>query len=477
MDAQNVYAVIDLGSSYIRGLIANKLEEGEVSPIACETLPSEGCISHGAVYNIDETAQKISKILSLLNERLEDNYEIKKLYVGIGAQSLRSEEATIHIDISEEGEEITDEHLKAIERKVTEISFPRRKNIFTLDTYYEIDGKIEAFPKSIVCHELVAHVSIITVKDWIYNNVQAVVEDRLGLQLAGVLPTPLCEAEVMLSSSQKQLGSVFVNVGGGISSVVIYYDGVFRRLRVLPFGGDNVSKDLESLRLTPEEAESIKLQYAGATTYADRDKTFEIPNFDGIGMRTMRVLDVNRYTSARMKEIAENIFEVVRVAGLDHHIKAGYLFTGGAAKIQRFDELLTNYTRHFTFNTQLSAVVDHNNALVTIPGMETAIALAYAARQNCVGAELSDLNALIHKTEKEEKAEKVENHEEIHEEIHEQKIVEHIDRRSIQQEEPSVEEEDEKTKQRPKNNKFRSAVNSLFSVFMEDDPNEDDELY
>ena len=157
-----------------------------------------------------------------------------------------------------------------------------------------------------------------------------------------------------------------------------------------------------------------------------------------------------------MKEIAENIFEVVRVAGLDHHIKAGYLFTGGAVKIQRFDELLTNYTRHFTFNTQLSAVVDHNNALVTIPGMETAIALAYAARQNCVGAELSDLNALIHKTEKEEKAEKVENHEEIHEEIHEQKIVEHIDRRSIQQEEPSVEEEDEKTKQRPKNNKFRS---------------------
>lgn len=399
MTPQIVYAIIDLGSSYIRGLVANKLETGEVSPIACESIPTEGCIRHGAVYNIDETAEKIRAILSLLNERLEENLVIKRLYVGLSALSLRSEEETISLELSDEGEEITKEHILQIEKKVRKIQYPRRVIIDYLPPYYEIDGRIEPFPRSIVCHQFTAHISLITVKDWIYNNVKTVIEDRLGLELVGVLPSPLYEANVMLSTSQRQLGSVFVNVGGGCSSVVIFHNGVFRRLRVLPFGGQNVTKDLENLNLTQEEAESIKKQYAGATTYADRDKTFEIPSFDGIGMRTMRVLDLNRYTSARMREITENIFEVVRIAGLDHHVNAGYLFTGGASKLKRFDELLRNYTRHFTFNTQIASILDHNNALVTVAGMETALALAYVAEENCIGADAEDLSSLIQRNE------------------------------------------------------------------------------
>lgn len=452
-------------------MIANKLEDGEISPITCEERPTEGCISHGAVYNIDETAEKIADILASLNEKLEDNFVIKKLYVGIGAQSLRSEEATISLDISEDGEEITDQHLETIQRKVENLTFPRRKKVYTLDTYYEIDGKIEAFPRSIVCHNLLAHVSIITVRDWIYNNVKTVVEDRLGLELAGILPTPLCEANLMLSTSQKQLGSVFVSIGGGTTSVVVFHEGVFRRLRVLPFGGKNLTKDLESLRLTAEQAEDIKIQYAGATTYADRDQTFKIPNFDGIGDRTMRVLDVNRYTSARMKEIVENIFEVVRVAGLEHHIHAGYLFTGGATKIKRLDELLTNYTRHFTFNTQLAAYVDHNNALVTIPGMETAIALAYASQENCVGAEVSDLRELIDKTEKEEKAtnEKAESQSE--------KEKKEFLSQPLMEDEDELEEEEypEERRASSRSSKLKSVVNNIISVFKED-PDDDERL-
>lgn len=389
-----VYAVIDLGTSYIRGLIAQKLDDGEISPIACETLPSDGYIKHGAVYNIDGVAEKIRTILDCLNEHLEDNYIIDRLYIGVGAQSIRSEEAVIKIDLDENGEEITDLHLEEVVNRLQGINYPRRVIIDYLDPYYEIDGKIESFPRSVVCHEFVAHVSLITIKDWIYNNIRTVVEDRLGLKLADVLVTPLCEANVMLSPSQRQLGSVFVNIGGGTSSVVIFLGGVFRRLRVLPFGGENVSKDLESLHLTPEMAEKIKLDYSGATTYADRDLTFEIPNFDGIGMRSMRVLDVNRYTSARMREITENIIEVVKKSGMERQINAGYLFTGGGTKIKRFDELLKTYTRHSTFNTQIGSIVDHNNALVTIPGMETSITLAYAATENCITPKTLDLKKL-----------------------------------------------------------------------------------
>ncbi len=398
MSHANVYAVIDLGSSSIRGMIAHKLKDGMVSPIACESLPTEGCIKHGAVYNIDGTTEKIAEIIARLNQKLEDNYTINKLYIGLGAQSLRSEEEVIRLELDENGEEIRDTHIAKVFDEIEQLSFPRRVIIDYLPPYYEVDGRTEAFPRSIVCREFVAHVSLITVKDWVYNNVRTVVEDRLKMELAGILPTPLCEANIMLSPSQRQLGAVFVNIGGGTSSVVIFQDGVFRRLRLLPFGGKNVTKDLESLHLTEEQAEEIKLQYAGATTYADRDKTFEIPSFDGVEMRMMRVIDVNRYTSARMREITENIFEVVKASQFEHLINAGFVFTGGGTKIKRFDELLKNYTRNYTFNTQLSSVIDHNNPLSSIPEMATAIALAYVADEDCVKPIAQDLQSLFNNT-------------------------------------------------------------------------------
>lgn len=483
---ENVYVVIDLGTSFIRGLATHKLENGEISPIACETLPSDGFISHGAVYNIDGVAEKIGIILERLNERLEDNYAIDRLYVGLGAQSLRSEEVTIKIDLDEEGEEITDKHLQEVIEKVEGISFPRKVIVDYLAPYYEIDGRIEAFPRSIVCREFIAHISIITVKDWIFNNIKTVIEDRLKLQLEGVLVTPLCEAMAMLSPSQMQLGSVFVSIGGGTTSVVIFQDGVFRRLRVLPFGGANLTKDLESLRLTPEHAEEIKLQYAGATTYADRDKTFEIPNFDGIGMRSMRVLDVNRYTAARMKEIVENLFEVVKQSGYEHQIKAGYLFTGGGCKIMRLEELLRNYTRTLSFNTQLASVIDHNNALVATPGMETAIALAVAAKKNCVAPITTDLKILAEQTERDTRThKKAETYQYGDQEDYlaplRQKQTEEMTDDTPSSLENEVEEDNNHTNDSKTNGvvgRIKTKVSSLFSSFKEklDDDDDDDEL-
>lgn len=399
MSQQEVFAVIDLGNSSIRGLIANKLPSGEVSPIAYEIVPSEGCIRHGAVYNIDGTASRIKKILEKLNERLEDNYLVRKLYVGIGSQSLRSQEEIIRCEIGENGEEVTAQHLEEIENAIAALSYPHRTVVDCMPPYFEIDGKIEALHRGIVCKELIVHVSLITVKSGIYNNIRTVVENRLGLKLAGVLATPLCEAHVSLSDDQRRLGSVYVNIGGGSTSVVIYRDGVFRRLRVLPFGGISVTKDLETLRLTREEAENIKINYASATTYADRDQTFETTTPDGFDSRTMRVVDVNRIVSARMREIIANVVEIVKNSGVSHNIGAGYVFAGGGAQTKRLDEMLRSEIRTFTFNTQISHYLDRNNVLGYEPEILSAVALAFSATENCVEAQTTSLSELISNSE------------------------------------------------------------------------------
>lgn len=401
MSSENVYAVIDLGTCEIRGLAACKLPSGEVSPIAYETVPSEGCVRHGAVYNIDEAATKIRAIVDKLNEQLEDNYFIEKLYVGVNAQSLRSEEEIIECSLNAAGEEITDSHIQSIFHKIETLDYTRRKIVYAAMPYYRVDGKFEEFPRSIVAHKLEAHVTLLTIKDWIYNNICTVVENRLGLKLAGILPNPLCEAHIALSESQKRLGCVYVNIGAGCTSVCVFADGQLKRLRVIPMGGDNVTKDLEFLRFTTEEAEKMKINYVSASTYMDRDKSIVGTDFDGVTERTIKVLDLNRVAAGRMKEIIANVAEVVDKSGVNKSIDIGYVFTGGGSKIKKLSDRIHEITKTYTFNTHYLRYLDNNNALSDVPELFTAYALAYAASENCQGIKVSSIEDLFAEPTKE----------------------------------------------------------------------------
>ena len=56
-------AVIDLGTSHIVGMVGRKNENDVLSIMAYDVEKSEGCIRRGCVYNVEETANKIRRIL------------------------------------------------------------------------------------------------------------------------------------------------------------------------------------------------------------------------------------------------------------------------------------------------------------------------------------------------------------------------------------------------------------------------------
>lgn len=391
-----VYAVIDLGSSFIRGMIAHKKQDGRVSPISYEVLPTEGCIRHGAIYNLENTARKIQEIVERLNEKLEDNVEIKQLYIGTSALSLKNHMYVLERQMQADGDEITDETIREVKSEVATVEYPRQVIIERMEPYFEIDGKIEAFPVGVMCREFKAHVPIISIKDWIYNNIKTIVEDRLHLKLAGVLPSPLCEARISLSESQRNYGSIFVNLGGGSTSVVIYVGGVFRRLRVIPMGGDNITLDIQNyLRLSYEDAVKLKMDYASATTNFDRDKLYYTTGIDGISKRSIRISDVNRIVVARLREILVNVIEVIKNAGVYRDTQMFYLFSGGATQIKELDQLLKKEIGTISFTADVSPYIDFDNVLGHEQELHALIGITYFASDFCVGPIRDTLNDII----------------------------------------------------------------------------------
>ena len=63
-------AVIDLGSSHMVGMVGVKSQRGTLSIIAYEVEDSSSCIRRGCVYNVDESANKIKRLILKLENNL-----------------------------------------------------------------------------------------------------------------------------------------------------------------------------------------------------------------------------------------------------------------------------------------------------------------------------------------------------------------------------------------------------------------------
>ena len=92
MEQSGFIVGIDLGTSKIVGLLGRKNEQGVISILASESIPSDNCVKHGVVYNIDEAAGKIKKLVNLLENK--SGRKIVKIYVSVAGKSLRAIEYT-----------------------------------------------------------------------------------------------------------------------------------------------------------------------------------------------------------------------------------------------------------------------------------------------------------------------------------------------------------------------------------------------
>ena len=64
----------------------------------------------------------------------------------------------------------------------------------------------------------------------------------------------------VLSDTEKELGVVLVDIGGGTTDVAVFVEGALSYSSVIPIGAINITKDLAAgLRISLESAEKIKL--------------------------------------------------------------------------------------------------------------------------------------------------------------------------------------------------------------------------
>jgi cell division protein FtsA len=257
--AAKIITGIDVGSSKIAVVIAQVAqEEDKISVVGASCFPSQG-VRKGQVVNIDEATQSIISGVEAA-ERMA-GYSVSKTLVAIGGAHLASQNSKGVVAVAEPEGEINEEDVKRVIEAARAVSLPSsREIIHCLPRYFTVDSQ-EGIkdPVGMTGVRLEVETHIITGSSTSIRNVVKCISE-IGANIEAVVFNGVAAAEAVLTETEKELGVVLVDIGGGTTDIVIFVEGSPAYATVLPVGAKNVTNDLAiGLRLSLENAEKLKL--------------------------------------------------------------------------------------------------------------------------------------------------------------------------------------------------------------------------
>ena len=131
-------------------------------------------------------------------------------------------------------------------------------------------------------------------------------------------------------------------MGGGTTSVSVFYENAMRFLSVIPFGGNVVTLDIkEGCNILLRQAESLKVQYGAALgDFVPANKVVTIPGINGWEPKEISFKSLAYIVQARMEELVESISFQIEKSGYVDKLGAGIVLTGGGARLEGLRQLV-----------------------------------------------------------------------------------------------------------------------------------------
>lgn len=249
---------IDIGSSKITTLIATAGEEDVVNVLGVSTVPSHG-LRKGQVVNIVDATASIS--LSLEAAERMAGTTIGTAFVSIGGNHITSLNSHGVVAVAEPEKEITSNDVRRVIEAAKAVQLPSSREVLhVLARGYIVDGQEGIVdPVGMTGVRLEVDTHLVTGGSTAVRNHHKCVED-LGVDIGGVVFGGLASSYATLSDTEKELGVVLVDIGGGTTDIAIFIEGALSYSSVIPIGAINITKDIAAgLRISLESAEKIKI--------------------------------------------------------------------------------------------------------------------------------------------------------------------------------------------------------------------------
>lgn len=335
MNEEKYVAAIEISSSKIIAVIGKMRPGGQLDIIASEQEKGGDGVRYGVIQNLEEASMRINRIVNILERKpAVAPRKISGMFVGLSGRSLRSIPTKVSINLPEDSE-ITDEILSRLLTQARNTAIDSSLEVVdAVPRAYRVGRSETLSPKGMVGDSISADFDIIVCRPDLKRNLIRTIQDKLKIDIRGVVVSPLAAGQLILSAEQKRLGCMLVDMGGETTTVTIYKNGHLVYFATLPLGGRHITRDITSLNVLEERAEEIKITSGNAIP---RETASSI-NYHGV-----RDTDVSNLIVARAEETVINILKQINYAGLkDSDLPGGIILIGGASKLNGMLDLIAS---------------------------------------------------------------------------------------------------------------------------------------
>ncbi|OGM19606.1 cell division protein FtsA [Candidatus Woesebacteria bacterium RIFCSPLOWO2_01_FULL_37_19] len=342
MTKKRIIAGIELGSSKIATVIAQIQTDQisfirEISIVGVSSVESRG-IKKGQIVNIEEAVEAI--ITSVEGAERMAGYNLDNAFVSIGGAHVSSQNSHGVVAVSDPEGEISANDVDRVIEAASAISLPSSRDlIHIIPREFIVDGESgvkDPIGMSGVRLEVQTH--LITASAASTKNIKKAVKE-VGINVNELVFSGLAAGEAVLTKTEKELGCVLIDIGGGTTSIATYIDGGLIYSGVLPIGANNITNDLAiGLRVSLESAEKIKLLLSD---YEQKRKKSKEDGGDEIDLQALGISDNKKVSKKTLTEgiirpRLNEIFTMVRLQldkeNLGSRIPSGAILTGGGAE-------------------------------------------------------------------------------------------------------------------------------------------------
>lgn len=340
MSKKDKYLVgLDIGSTKTCVLIA-ELTEDQVKFLALGAAESKG-LRKGAIVNLDSTVSSIRRAV----EEAEgvSGVPVESALIGVAGGHVRGINSRAGVTLGNRARDIEREDVRHAIDAARNINLPEDREVlhvlpheFIVDAH---DGIRDAI--GMVGQRLEANVHIVTSSVIATQNL-VTAANRAGILISDTVLEPLASAESCLTQDERELGACLLDIGGGTTELIAYSGGLVRHTGAIPVGGDHFTNDLAvGLRTPIPEAERIKRHHGcAAASLLPEDASIEIASVGDRPPRTIFARMLTDIIEPRSQEFLALIRDEARRAGLDKQIPAGFVLSGGGARLTGLVEMM-----------------------------------------------------------------------------------------------------------------------------------------
>ncbi len=328
---------LDIGTTKVCALVG-EIRDRQLQIIGMGLAPARG-MHKGMVTDVGEASRAMSEAIEQAEQT--SGYDLSQAIVSMAGEHISSTNNKGLVAINRNSNGVTRQDIESALDVAQAIPIPHNRQIVHLiPRTFSIDDQ-DGVRNPIGMHgyrlEVEAH--IVTAATPALQNLGQCV-DNVGIKPTEFVLNAIASAEAVLESTEREMGVIVADIGGGTTDMALYVNGRVWHTKVFPVGGYHITNDIAiGLRAPHDVAEEVKIKFGDCRPdQIDAEGVFTVEPFGGEKIQVGRQ-DLAHVIEARVEEIFQLILQEIKRTEYEGLLPAGIVLTGGSSQLRGIAEV------------------------------------------------------------------------------------------------------------------------------------------